>query len=177
MELHQKRVNQISSDRSVLGILAVPHIEDNEDFMKRVRYISRFSADLRSQDIDQIIETSQKNNPSRDITGMLVASGDLFYQLLEGPRKEIDSLYDRISKDPRHEQVLLLESEVGDFERICPDWAMQKVDLSLKSITETAPITALLEMICVQRQMADKALKTLDEYTWDGLISAELDNA
>lgn len=142
--------------------------------MKRVRYISRFALSLSPTDIDQIVETSQKNNPRRNITGMLVASGDLFYQLLEGPKKEIDSLYDRISKDPRHEQILLLESEVGDFDRICPDWAMQKVDLSLKSAAETAPISALLEMICAQRKMAEKALKSLDEYTWEGLIATEL---
>jgi hypothetical protein len=143
--------------------------------MKRVRYISRFSADLEPQDIDLIVATSQQNNPKKNITGMLVASGDLFYQLLEGPKEEIDSLYALISKDPRHEQVLLLESEVGNFERICPDWAMQKVDLSLQSTAETAPIAALLEMICVQRQMAEKALKKLDEYTWEGLISTQLE--
>jgi hypothetical protein len=145
--------------------------------MKRVRYISRFAPSLTPQEIDQIVDTSQKNNRSRHITGMLVASGDLFYQLLEGPKDEIDLLYARISKDPRHEQILLLESEVGHFERICPDWAMQKVDLSLKSTAETAPISALLEMICVQRQMADKALKTLDEYTWEGLISTQLEHS
>ena len=106
---------------------------------------------------------------------MLVASGDLFYQLLEGPRESIDLLYAQILQDPRHEQVLLLDSETGDFERICPDWAMQKVDLSLKSTAETAPISALLEMICVQRQMTKKALKTLDSYTWEGLIATELE--
>jgi len=143
--------------------------------MKRVRYISRFATDLTPQDIDQIVATSQKNNPGRNITGMLMASGDLFYQLLEGPKDEIDSLYARIAKDSRHEQVLLLESEVGKFERICPDWAMQKIDLSLKSSAETAPISALLEMICTQRQMANKALKTLDEYTWEGLLSTQLE--
>ena len=143
--------------------------------MKRVRYISRFATDLTPQDIDQIVATSQKNNPGRNITGMLMASGDLFYQLLEGPKNEIDSLYDRISKDSRPEQVLLLESEVGQFERICPDWAMQKIDLSLKSSAETAPISALLEMICTQRKMANKALKTLDEYTWEGLLSTQLE--
>lgn len=148
------------------------HCQDHlEIIMKRVRYISRFAASLTPQDIDEIVEASQRNNPGRNITGMLMASGDLFYQLLEGPRDEIDALYARISEDPRHEQVLLLDSEIGDFERICPDWAMQKIDLSLKSAAETAPISALLEMICVQRQMADKALKTLDEYTWEGLLS------
>ena len=143
--------------------------------MKRVRYISRFASGLSPRDIDQIVETSQSNNPDRDITGMLMASGELFYQLLEGPKDQIDTLYARIYEDPRHEQILLLESEVGNFERICPDWAMQKIDLSLKSSAETAPISALLEIICVQRQMANKALKTLDEYTWDSLLSTQLD--
>ena len=139
--------------------------------MKRVRYISSFAQPMTQQDIDGIVTTSQKNNPARNITGMLVATGDLFYQLLEGPEHEIDALYERILSDPRHNQVLLLDSETGDFQRLCPDWAMQKIDLSLKSAAETAPISALLEMICVQRQMADKALKTLDEYTWEGLLS------
>ena len=53
---------------------------------------------------------------------------------------------------------------------------MQKVDLSLRSAAETAPISALLEMICVQREMAKKALKTLDEYTWESLLSTASEN-
>jgi len=139
--------------------------------MKRVRYISSFARPLNEKDIDEIVASSQRNNPTRNITGMLVATGDLFYQLLEGPEKEIDALYDRIAKDPRHNRVLILDSETGDFGRLCPDWAMQKMDLSLQSSAQTAPISALLKMIFLQRKMVDEALKTLDEYTWEGLIS------
>ena len=141
--------------------------------MKRVRYISSFARPLSEKDIDEIVACSQKNNPARNITGMLVATGDLFYQLLEGPEKEIDALYDRIAKDPRHNRVLILDSETGDFGRVCPEWAMQKIDLSLQSTAQTAPVSALLKMIFLQRKMVDEALKTLDEYTWEGLISGE----
>ena len=142
--------------------------------MKRVRYISRVASSIGAPEINEIIRISQRNNPQRNVTGMLIAFGDLFYQLLEGPQDEIDALYAKIAKDPRHEQVLLIESETGNFDRICPDWAMQKVDLSLRSTAETAPVGALLEMICVQRMMEKKALQTLAEYTWENLLSNEL---
>ena len=145
--------------------------------MKRVRYISSFATPMTEEDIDGIVTTSQKNNPARNITGMLVATGDLFYQLLEGPEHEIDALYERILSDPRHNQVLLLASEPGDFQRLCPDWAMQKIDLSMKTTAQTAPGSALLRMIFVQRKLADEALRTLDEYTWEGLNAAEIESS
>ena len=69
----------------------------------------------------------------------------------------------------------MLDSETGDFQRLCPDWAMQKIDLFLKTTAQTAPVSSLLRMIFVQRQLADEALKTLDEYTWEGLIAAEIE--
>ena len=143
--------------------------------MKRVRYISRASMSVGPDEIDQIIAASERNNPGRNVTGMLVASGELFYQLLEGPTEEVDNLYAKIAQDDRHDQIILIEEETGTFDRICPDWAMLKVDLSTKSAADTAPIGAMLEMICVQRQMAQRALKTLDDYTWEKLLATELE--
>lgn len=145
--------------------------------LKRIRYISRFAHPLSREEIEAITQKSQSNNASRDITGMLVATGDLFYQVLEGPEEEVDALYSRIAADPRHEQVLVLDSESGDFDRMCPDWAMRKVDLSRAAAGQTGPVRMLLEMVFVQRKLANDALKSLDDYTWDRLLAAELEAA
>jgi len=126
-------------------------------------------------EIDDLVRHSQDHNERVGITGILVASGDLFFQLLEGPEAEVDHLYARICEDPRHCEVLLLSSEQGDFGRICPDWAMRKVDLGSEAAERTAPVRTLLRMAYSQRQLLDEAISALESFTWRGFIDAEVE--
>lgn len=62
------------------------------------------------------------NNPSKDITGVLLHSDDYFIQYLEGD-KDIIKLYDQIKGDARHKNVVLLS--YGPLkERVFPSWHM-----------------------------------------------------
>ena len=54
---------------------------------------------------------------------MLVASGELFFQLIEGPDAAIDALFARIIADDRHRNVTIVGVEQGDVRRMCPDWS------------------------------------------------------
>ncbi len=146
-----------------------------EGSMKRLRYVSSFAHPMDRQAIDELARQSRESNERQGVTGILVAAGDLFFQVIEGPDDKIDALYARISRDPRHQQVLLLSSEQGDFDRLCPDWAMRKVDLSLESAERAAPIRTLLRMAFVQRQLLDEAVTALEAFTWRGFIDAEVE--
>ena len=59
-------------------------------------------------DLDGLAEISRRNNARQDITGILLFDGESFFQILEGDEEAIDSLFDRIRMDKRHDSVCLL---------------------------------------------------------------------
>lgn len=86
-------------------------------------YISEKSRHFIADDIDNIIEHSQKNNGQGKVTGLLINNGKFFIQLLEGKKEEVMSAFHRISLDNRHFRVRILFT--GDSEaRLFPEWAM-----------------------------------------------------
>lgn len=149
----------------------------NEGPMKRIRYVSHFSHPMDAQEIDAIVASSQRNNPARGVTGILVVAGEVCFQLLEGPAAAVTALYAKIERDPRHDRVLILSVEEGDFGRLCPDWAMARLDLTRSASAHLAPVRTLLEVVFAQREILDGAVKALEEFTWQGMMDAQMEAA
>jgi hypothetical protein len=81
--------------------------------MYQLAYISTFGLDVGPQDISQILERSRANNKRKGITGLLIADGIRFLQILEGERLDVEETFTRIGKDTRHFGVFkLAESEI-----------------------------------------------------------------
>ncbi|MEQ8232353.1 MAG: BLUF domain-containing protein [Gammaproteobacteria bacterium] len=93
----------------------------------RLLYASRPAAPLNTTLIDGILAQSQKSNPSRGITGILVYNDRLFMQVLEGGRDEVCELFNAIVRDERHEHVRLL-SYAEIVERRFGGWTMGYVN-------------------------------------------------
>jgi hypothetical protein len=91
--------------------------------LKRVVYVSKKN-DASDTTLKDIIASSKKNNPEEGVTGCLVSGSNTFLQLLEGPTDFIDTLYSKISKDNRHENVATLCDENID-ERLFLSWSMK----------------------------------------------------
>ena len=91
--------------------------------LKRVVYVSK-KTDVSDTTLKDIIASSKKNNPEEDVTGCLLSGSNTFLQLLEGPTDFIDTLYSKISKDNRHENVATLCDENID-ERLFLSWSMK----------------------------------------------------
>jgi hypothetical protein len=91
--------------------------------LKRVVYVSE-KTDASDTNLKDIIASSQKNNPEEGVTGCLLSGSNSFLQLLEGPADFIDTLYSKISKDNRHENVMTLCEEKID-ERLFLSWSMK----------------------------------------------------
>ena len=86
-------------------------------------------------DVDEILLTALRHNPTVDVTGLLQASPARYLQWLEGPEAAVRALYDRICTDPRHRDVELmaegpLEAVAGRRQRLFGAWSMslRKVD-------------------------------------------------
>lgn len=94
--------------------------------MERLLYSSIAAEGLRTQDIFRIIETSQRNNPRRGVTGFLIHDQDRFLQLIEGPALAIQGLLADIERDKRNHSVAIVLREAAQ-ERWFPDWEMKQL--------------------------------------------------
>ncbi len=141
--------------------------------LKRIRYVSELAVDLGPDEVERIGRAAAEANEREQITGMLVTSGRLFFQIIEGPADAIDRLWGRISRDPRHQNVLILAEEQGDLLRLCPDWAMRAVDLDAGGQRRDQALRSILKAIHAQRAVMDELMCTLEESVWHGMLEAE----
>ena len=96
----------------------------------RLMYASRAIPAVDMEELQAILRKSKANNPGEGITGVLCMCFDarVFIQVLEGGRSAVNALYNRITRDPRHHDVVLLSyEEIG--ERRFAGWAMGQVNI------------------------------------------------
>lgn len=129
--------------------------------LKRIKYVSRFDKPLSAEAIEEIGAQSQKNNASMDLTGLLMSSGGLFYQVLEGPAEAVDDVYRRIVADGRHTDLLLISSE-DDVERVFPDWSMQTINLDAASHVRLFPLKALIKAVFEQGRLMENMMWAIE---------------
>jgi hypothetical protein len=130
--------------------------------IKRIKYVSRFAGHLTPADVESIAKVSQRNNATRQVTGVMATSGRLFYQVLEGPADVLDALYATITADPRHTDVLLLRSQDDVVARLFPQWSMQLVNLDDASAMRLEPIRELLTAVVELRELSDRMAASLE---------------
>ena len=97
----------------------------------RLLYASRTTSEIDEALVASILERSRKYNLEHGITGILCTSspGNVFLQLLEGGRATVNALYGSIVRDPRHQDITLLDyAEIG--ERRFGSWRMGRVNLN-----------------------------------------------
>ena len=85
-----------------------------------------YASDLVNLDEAQlapILESAVRHNREDDISGMLLYSGGNFLQVLEGAHEQVRQTYQRICRDPRHNNILFLTQEEVD-ERHFSGWSM-----------------------------------------------------
>jgi len=129
--------------------------------IKRIKYVSRFESPLSAQAIEEIGEQSKRNNERLDLTGLLMASGGMFYQVLEGPPQAVDDVYGRIVTDGRHTDLLLLSSE-DNVERMFPDWSMETINLDAESHVRLFPLKALIKAVFEQTRLTENMMWAIE---------------
>lgn len=95
-------------------------------------YKSVRNSNCDENEIQKILDSCKRNNPSKDITGVLLHTENNFIQYIEG-KKDIIELYDLIKEDKRHSRVVLLSYGMLK-ERIFPSWHMGYKNIPLERI-------------------------------------------
>lgn len=76
--------------------------------LHEVLYLSTLAPDAPLKVVASIASQARKANQAAGITGLLVFDGMRFCQHIEGPRKAVLALTERIRQDPRHVDVDIL---------------------------------------------------------------------
>lgn len=71
-------------------------------------YVSAATQGLAPDQIERIRVSSERENRRAAITGLLLHQGASFYAVLEGDRRRVFRLMERIITDPRHRDVQIL---------------------------------------------------------------------
>lgn len=71
-----------------------------------ISYVSTSHIDLQEQGVKDIMNATNKFNKSQNITGILLYNERNFFQLIEGEKKTIQELYEKITQDPRHQNII-----------------------------------------------------------------------
>ena len=91
--------------------------------MFRIMYMSTATRVIPDSELEELLETSRKNNKEKNLTGLLIVKGRTFLQCLEGEKKDVEEVFNKILKDDRHTSIIdLIEEDISS--RMFPTWDM-----------------------------------------------------
>jgi len=92
--------------------------------LHQVVYVSTATELMGAEALAAILDVARANNACDGLTGLLVYVDGTFFQALEGPRRAVEALLDRIRADPRHRDfTVLIAQDVAA--RGFPQWSME----------------------------------------------------
>ncbi|XOV77795.1 MAG: BLUF domain-containing protein [Aestuariibacter sp.] len=99
-------------------------------------YMSKATITFDDAQLKKLMVTCEKNNAEFEITGLLVFCNGYFMQLIEGEEHHVTSLFNVIKQDPRHTDVSIILSKVGQ-ERLAQEWSMGLYKLDKNTLRES----------------------------------------
>lgn len=91
-------------------------------------YCSLAAEGVDDAEVDRLIAFSQRRNVARGITGVLVFGSGVFFQWIEGPPAEVQTLIASLHDDSRHHDIVPLDRSVEKRERLYLGWEMERVE-------------------------------------------------
>jgi hypothetical protein len=119
-----------------------------EKMMRYTIYVSQAAKAFSESDLSTLLERSREWNSAHGISGLLVyrynnefKRGN-FLQLIEGTEDAIQETWKRISSDPRHHTLIVLDE--GDSEaRMFSDWSMGFRNVDEKNLANVSGFSEL----------------------------------
>jgi len=103
--------------------LKFPKQEDVMDLVHCIYCSASTGGDLSVEELQSLLDECRRKNARAGITGILLYQKRSFFQVLEGDRKVVETLYETISEDKRHKRVTKVIVESIE-ERAFADWTM-----------------------------------------------------
>jgi Sensors of blue-light using FAD len=104
--------------------------------MEQFVYVSAATKPFSETDLTTLLTKARARNAEVDVSGLLLYRSGSFLQILEGEPAAVQPIYDRIGRDPRHRDIVLLSRRACEA-RNFSDWRMGFVHLDrLRSLPD-----------------------------------------
>ena len=147
--------------------------------MFQTAYVSRAAEAMTQESLLALLQQSLRNNETNGVTGMLLYGNDTFVQVLEGEEMVLDSVIDKIRKDPRHSEVHFLYRKPVQ-QRQYGDWSMGLRSVSGVGVKAGLRASALgandfnFDYLIEHETVVDALMEDFRAPHWDPLVR-ELD--
>ncbi len=74
-------------------------------------YVSTAASGISNNEIEDLLKLSSTNNNRDQITGILLFSNGNFFQVLEGEKKVITEIFEKIKQDRRHRNLISIKRD------------------------------------------------------------------
>ena len=132
-------------------------------------YASAQTRELGSEELQNILMTARKRNPAIKVTGMLLYQNGSFLQVLEGPRKNVETLFNKIEPDKRHKKVVKVTT-FYTAERLFSDWSMGFADVTKEQLESMKGLNDFFEsgnsLANINEEAAKNILSAFKEGKW-----------
>ncbi|MGB7240687.1 MAG: BLUF domain-containing protein [Sulfitobacter sp.] len=144
--------------------------------MKYIVYVSQAAKAFSTDDLAVLLTHSRERNAADSITGLLVYRYNTdfkrgnFLQVLEGTDDALKDVWRRISGDPRHHTIIVLDEGEND-RRMFADWSMGFRNVDARDLANFAGFSELGSdefWKDAKRQALPDALSTLRSF-YDGV--------
>jgi hypothetical protein len=97
---------------------------DDPNQLVELSYVSKATQDMGLSSLVRLFDIAHKWNQGHELTGVLFYENGHFSQILEGKRKDVLFIWEKIQKDYRHTILHLIEFDEID-QRLFPNWALR----------------------------------------------------
>ena len=125
-------------------------------------------------ELEALLTKARRRNDELGITGMLLYTGDNFFQVLEGEEAAVEMLYEIVARDTWHSQVTkIIQEPVA--QRAFSSWTMGLAMLDRKEL-DALPGTndffqAGSSLTNLEHGRAKKLLRAFSEGSWQAKLS------
>lgn len=128
-------------------------------------YASSATSAMSDDAMHVLLERARRKNDALAITGMLLHIDGSFFQVLEGPEAAVDSMYDIILRDRRHERMVQIIRE-PIARRAFGKWSMGFESLSRGDAQQLTGENDFFSLgTCLQEVAAGRAKKLLRAFS------------
>jgi hypothetical protein len=124
-----------------------------------IAYVSSATKPLTHAELTAMLKKGRANNARSGVTGMLLYKDGNFMQVLEGDEVAVRATFERISRDPRHHNlIVLLQGEKP--KREFPEFLMGFYDLSSSEVHRIPGFSEFLNTPLTSEEFANNPTRS-----------------
>ncbi|TLS67547.1 BLUF domain-containing protein [Mariprofundus erugo] len=133
--------------------------------LTHIIYASKDRAGFTNETVLGLLTKARDNNEALNVTGMLLFDGNSFFQVLEGEETVVSHLFDRISQDKRHYNIVQIVREAIPH-RHFSNWSMGYAPVSREDLNSIDGLNDFFDQsTCLADIDEGRAKKLLHAYT------------